>query len=251
MKHVGLVIACGFAAAVLQPCGAAAATVSVLSGAAVEPGLKPVAELFARQTGDTLRIEYATGPEIRARIEAGERPDLVIAPAAVISALGARLGAATPVGEVGVGVAVRAGARRPNIADEAALKVALRDAATVIFSRGTGGVYVEQLLKRLGLDGAVRTERVANGGEVVTRLARGAGDEVGLSAMTELALGQEQGIALVGPLPTSVQNYTLYSAGPVAGAAARPEVGRLVALLGQAEARVLLDANGLRSAHPR
>jgi molybdate transport system substrate-binding protein len=71
MKELGA--AWGAVFAVLLAQGAAAAEISVLSGGAIEPGLRAAASAFEKQTGDTVKITFNTTPQIRKRIDAGEK----------------------------------------------------------------------------------------------------------------------------------------------------------------------------------
>lgn len=230
--------------------GARAAEVRVLSAAAVGSGLKAVADLYMRRSGDTVSIDFATGPEILARISKGESADVVIAPDAVLKTLAGdkRLGGRPfLLGRVGIGVAIRDGARRPAIATVDEVKASVLSADAVIYSQGTSGIYLEGMMQRLGLaqPTAARTARVSNGAGVVSRLEAGKGDEIGLSAMTELALGLGNGLAIVGPLPSALQHYTDYGAAAGPAASAKPSVGAFAALLQTDEARALLKANGV------
>src|SRR5512137_1356651 len=71
---------------------AAAAEITVLSGGAVEPGLRAAVGAFEKQSGHTVRITFNTAPQIQKRVEGGDKFDIVIAPPAVIEPL-AKLGA--------------------------------------------------------------------------------------------------------------------------------------------------------------
>src|SRR5439155_4130014 len=72
------------------PAGAAptlAVEINVLSGAAVEPGLIAAADIFCQRTGNTVKITFATTPEIRRLFGTGITPDVVIAPHAALDEL--------------------------------------------------------------------------------------------------------------------------------------------------------------------
>ncbi len=229
---------------------ARAAEVRVLAAAAPSSALHAVAGLYEARTGNTLAIEFATGPEILARISAGETVSVVVAPEAVLKTLGEAGKVAAPptvLGRVGIALAVRNGAARPDISSMEAFRNALLRAKTVVFSRGTFGVYVEGMIRRIGLEAEIapRVVRVANGGAVVDRLAAGTGDEIGLSAATELQEGRGKGVGVVALIPPEVQNYTAYALAPETAAAARPEVAALVALIADPQAQALIKANGL------
>src|SRR5438445_729290 len=109
-----------------------AADINVLSGAAVEPALIAAADVFRKRNGSNVEITFATTPEIRRLISAGEAPDVVIAPPATLDEL-AKPGnidatAQVSLGQVGIGIVVRDGASRPDVSTTDALKRAVLDA---------------------------------------------------------------------------------------------------------------------------
>lgn len=196
-----------------------AAEVNVMSGAAVEAGLVVAAEAFRKQTRNTVKITYATTPEIRQRMGAGELPDVVIAPPTLLDELtksGKVDGAArVSVGRVGVGVAVRKGAPKPDISTTDALKRAVLDADSVIYNRASSGLYVEALLKRLGLADQIQAKTKRYGGtDMVEPLVNGKGKEIGFMPVAEILHFRDRGLQLVGPLPADIQYYTSYAAVP-------------------------------------
>src|SRR5258708_13254706 len=120
---------------------ALAGEINVLSGAAVEPGLIVAADLFRKQTGNNVKITFATTPEIRRLVGAGATPDVVIAPHAALDEL-AKSGtvdaaARVSLGRVAVGVAIRDGAPKPDVSTTDALKRAVLDADSVIYNRAS------------------------------------------------------------------------------------------------------------------
>lgn len=238
--------------AALALAGAAqAAEVKVLSAAAVSPGLAKAAAAYQARTGHHVTIAYANGPEIQQRIGGGEAGfDIVVAPQPILAALsdGGRLkGPATPLGRVGVAAGVKGGAPRPDLADTEAFKRSLLAAKTIVISRGSTGVYLEGLFQRLGITEALAPKlvREQNGAAVVERVLRGEGAEIGLSAQTELALGQEHGFVVAGPIPAAVQNATLYAAVAFPAAAAKSEVAGFMDLLRGAESKAMMVASGI------
>jgi molybdate transport system substrate-binding protein len=69
-----------FALLLLVPVVSAAAELKVLSAGAVEPGLQAFVQLVKRETGDDLKTQFSTAPQIAQRLAAGETFDIVIAP---------------------------------------------------------------------------------------------------------------------------------------------------------------------------
>src|SRR5262245_1821378 len=102
-----------------------AAEITVLSGGAVEPGLKAAAAAFEKESGHRVKITFNTTPQMRKRVEAGETFDVVIAPPAAIkdfAAAGRVEEGGVNIGRVGLGVVVRPGAPAPDISSADAIK---------------------------------------------------------------------------------------------------------------------------------
>jgi molybdate transport system substrate-binding protein len=196
-----------------------ATEVNVMSGQAIEAGLVIAVDAFRQQTGNIVKITYATTPQMRRRIDGGETPDVVIAPPALLDELASAgkidRGAQVSVGRVGVGVAVRAGAPKPDVSTVDALKRALLDADSIIYNRASSGLYVEELLRRLGLAEQIqaKTKRYA-GTDMVDPLIQGTGKEIGFMPVAEILHFRDRGMELAGPLPAEVQHYTGYAAAP-------------------------------------
>jgi molybdate transport system substrate-binding protein len=214
LKQV-LALALPVLSAAISP--AFAVEINVLSGAAVEPGLVAAAEAFRKQTGNNVKITFATTPEIRRRVGAGETTDVIIAPPAALDEL-AKSGkidgtVRVPVGRVGVGVVIRDGAPKPDVSTSDALKRAVLDADSVIYNRASSGLFVEGLLQRLGLAEQIqaKTRRYA-GTDMVEPLIQGKGKEIGFMPVAEILHFRGRGLQLVGPLPADIQHYTSYAA---------------------------------------
>lgn len=224
-----------------------AADVHVMSGAAVEAGLLVAAEAFRKRTGHNIKITFATTPEMRRRVGVGETPDVVIAPPALLDELanfGRVDGAArVPVGQVGVGVVIRAGTPRPDISTTDALKRALLDADSVIYNRASSGLYVETLLQRLGLAPLLQPKtRRYSGTDMVEPIANGQGKEIGFMPVAEILHFRDKGLQLVGPLPADIQHYTSYAAAP----ASKSRIARdFVHFLGTPEVKKMFVAAGI------
>ena len=195
----------------------------VLSAGAVEPGIRPALAAFERESGHAVGIEFAAAPALRDALRLPPVADLIVVPQGVVdelAATGAGAGPRAPIGRVGVGVAVRSGVTPPDISSPDALRAALVVAERVVYNRASTGLYVEQMLQRLGVDAVVRpkSERLADGASVMRRLLAGTSTrEFGFGALTEIGLFTDHGLKLVGPLPAALQNYTTYVALPWPG----------------------------------
>ena len=240
----------GLLSVVLSGPAAVAGELTVLSAGAVEPGLKAVAAAFEKQTGHVVKISFNTVPQIRTRIEGGERVDVVIATPAVLDEL-AKVGkvedARVPLGRVGMGVAVRPGASVPDIVNGEAIKRSVLAADGLVFSRGSSGVYFESLLKKMGIYEQIQGKitRYDDGASVFEHVLRGKANEVGVGQITEIRLYRGKGLRLVGPLPADVQNHTAYVAASTP-AASNPGITRdFVRFLGSPAAKALFATAGI------
>jgi hypothetical protein len=143
-----------------------------------------------------------------------------------------------------IGMAVRAGAPKPDISTVDALKRTLQQAKSIAYSSSASGVYLSgELFPSLGIadEIAAKSRRVESGpvGEAVAR-----GDaELGFQQISELR--PVTGIDIVGPLPPGAQRVTVFSAGIAAGAT-QPDVGRrLIAYLSSPAAGPAIRKSGM------
>jgi molybdate transport system substrate-binding protein len=171
--------------------------------------MKGALDMAAPDLGATF---HATQALLKA-IAGGETADVVILTdegIAQLAAQGKLAGKAQALGRSGVGIAVRAGAPKPDIKTLDALKRALLAADSVAHSRmGASGLYFAGLLERLGLADRLKKRVIVEKGPVGAAIARGEA-EIGAQLLCELA--PVPGIDIVGPLPPEVQNYNAFSA---------------------------------------
>lgn len=232
---------------------AGAAEIKVLSAGAFKAVAVALAPAFEQRTGHKVVIDNDTAGALAKRIEGGEAFDVLVAPPGTIEAL-AKAGkveatAPTPLAKVAIGVAVKAGAPKPDIGSVAAFKQALLDAKSVAYidpaAGGSSGIYLTKLFETMGITAQIKPKAVlVPGGLVATRVVSGEA-ELAIHQISEIL--PVQGAVLVGPLPAEIQNYTVYagavSATPRDGAAARA----FLAELAGAQARAVLDARGMQA----
>jgi molybdate transport system substrate-binding protein len=217
--------------------------VTVLSSLALKgvlERLRPALE----QTLGPLELHFDATQAIVPRVRRGEPADLLILTREAMDELRAS-GAVTQawlLGSSGVGVAVRAGAPRPDISSVDALQRALLSARSVAHSKvGASGIYFSELLDRLGI--RLKKRIVVEKGPVGIAVATGEA-ELGVQQLCELA--PVPGIEIVGPLPEPVQKLTYFSAGIPAGAADAAGARALVELLRADAARAEMIQGGLQ-----
>jgi molybdate transport system substrate-binding protein len=224
--------------------------ITVLSGGAVEPGLRAAAAAFERETGHTVTITFNTAPEIRKRLGAGDMFDVVIAPPAVIEEL-AGAGKVecdgVDIGRVGLGVVIRKGAPMPDISTVEAIGRTALEAESVAFNRASTGLYVEGLLRELGVYEQIepKVARYPDAASVMEHVRNGKGRDVGFGPITEIRQYEGKGLRLVGPLPAEVQHYTSYVAVWMRVVSHKAAADAFVRFLGGPIARPLFDAAGI------
>ncbi|HSF21699.1 MAG TPA: substrate-binding domain-containing protein [Burkholderiales bacterium] len=223
----------------------------VLSAGAMQPGLIAVAPEFRRQSGHELKVTYAIASELRRRIGGGEIADVVLAPVAAIAELenGGRVAAEgqVAVGRVGAGVVARNGAPMPGVGSAEALKRSLLDADSVVYNRASSGVYIETMLKKIGIYERIRDKliRYDDGTAVMHHLMRGKGREFGFGGITDILMYRDQGLRLVGPLPEEIQNYTAYTAALITASPHPDAAQALLQFLASPPGKALFSINGI------
>jgi len=173
---------------------------------------------FEQESGLEVATTFVGGAEIAKRLRAGEQTDLVIMAAKGIDDLIAEgllaKGSRVDLVRSKIGVAVKAGAPRPDISSEAALRRALDAAKSIAYSSGPSGVYLAEVFKRWELAPA-KLHQSAPGMPAGNFVASGE-CEIGFQQVSELL--PVPGIDYVGPLPGELQLVTIFSAATSANA---------------------------------
>jgi molybdate transport system substrate-binding protein len=230
--------------------GAPAAEVSVMSGGAVKSALVEAVRPWERNTGNTVKATYAPAGELRAKIAAGERADILIIPLEHFGALDrdGAIDVATrrDLAGVSIGVAVKKGAALPDISTAEKLKATLLAAKSLTYmdpERGTTGKYFDEtVLPKLGIRDAVRAKAtLGEGGYLAEKVARG---EVELAVHSATEITPVEGVTLAGMLPPELQKTTIYSGVVMKGAKHAREARELLDYLAAPEGRTAFLERG-------
>jgi molybdate transport system substrate-binding protein len=246
------------AVVVLAASGVQADEIKVMTSGALSAALKELIPAFERASGSTLIIvsggSVGGAPDsIPDRLQRGERADVLIMAAGSIDDLmkAGRVvaGSRVDLARSSIGIAVRAGAPKPDISSVEALKRTLLQATSIAFSSSVSGVYVStELFQRLGIASQMLAKgRKVDSEPVAAVVARGEA-ELGFQQISELR--PVPGVEVVGPLPSEVQRVTVFSAAAVAGSA-NPSGGRaLIAFLSSPAASPAIAKSGMDPVTP-
>ena len=210
----------GLAAASVS--GAQAAEIKVLCSNGLRAVLEEMAPEFERTSGHKLTIQYGLAAAFKRQIDAGETFDLVVlTPPLLDEAIkGGKVAGdtRTVIARAGIGLAIRQGAARADIATTEAFKRTLLAAGSVAYAReGASGAYFAGLIGRLGLaeQMGARLKPMPTGVEVGNAVARG---EVELAVLPISEILPVKGAELLGPFPAETQSYVVMTAGVSAAA---------------------------------
>ncbi len=228
---------------------AQAAGVKVIAGSAFAPALSELGAQFEHTTGDKLTVEYGITGTLKRQMDAGEAFDLAIIPEGLIDnavkqgkiADGTRHETA----RVGMAVAARAGAPKPDISSVEAFKRTLLDAKSIAYPpQGAVGIHLAKVFEQLGITEQMKAKiKPQDSVEAVPKAVAAGEAELGFAPST--VFGNGKGIELVGAYPPELQNYIVYASGVSASASQPKEAKTLLKYLMSANAIAVIKAKGL------
>jgi molybdate transport system substrate-binding protein len=219
-------------------------------------GVRSAAEqLFAQfdtASGHKLAVTWGTAPMLVKRIENGDTADVVVLSRAGIDALlkQGRIapGTDTTLASSGVGIAVKAGAPKPDISTPEALKRTLLNAKSIAYSEpsagGASGVYFAKLLERMGIAEQMKpkTKYPPPGGFSANLLMTG---EAELAVQQKPELLHVAGAEIVGLLPGDLNVVTEFAAAVMAGSKNSDAAKSLIKMLQSPDSVAVFRSKGL------
>ena len=203
----------------------------------------------------TASTTMGTGADsIPSRLARGETVDIVIVADAALTDLindgHVIADSRVPLAHSSIGMAVRAGAPKPDISSVEALTRTLLQAKSIAYSASVSGTYLSQeLFPRLGIaDQVMPKSRRIDRERVGAVVARGDAD-IGFQQISELL--PEPGLDYVGPLPPEVQRVSVFSAGVAARSKHADMARALIKLLASPEAAATVARTGLEPISPK
>ncbi len=212
----------------------------------MRPLMVDIVPLFESARGVKIEIEFRLTSVLQKEIEAGAAFDIALLPRPELDALvqAGKItdGATADVTRSAIGVAVRAGALKPDIGTVEAFKRSLLTARSIAFSDGPSGAYIAALLERLGIAEEMKPKTKLTSAPVAELVAAGEA-EIGMQQI--VAILPVKGAELAGPLPSELQNVIIYAAGLAAGAPDTVAARDFIDFMRTEEARRLIRAKGM------
>ena len=193
-----------------------AAEIRVLNANALTIALRALAAEYTKQTGTQVTFIFGSPGQIQQKVDAGEKFDLLIMPTPALAALdtAGKLAAGTrrALVRVGIGIAIREGAPKPDITTPDALRKTLLAQQKVTYSDsstgGLSGINAQKVLQNLGIADEMKSKLLPHvDGQGL--IAKGEAD-LGLYNVSEIP--RTKGVVLLGPVPAAAQAYITYDA---------------------------------------
>ena len=250
MRVDSVIVAASLALTILvaQEAPSEAAEVKVL----IVPGMSTVMEQLGSQfegiTGHKLLPQVGLATQLKVPLDAGDFHVAIFGTTTIDDLVKqGKVFAATraEIARVGIGVAVKKGAPKPDISSAEAFKSALLNAKSISYTKDSGaGKYLASLMERLGIaeEMKLKTKLLGGGGQNPRAVAAGE-VEFGLSVISDIL--PVAGVELLGPLPSELQQYFTFAVS-VGTTAKDPEAARaLVNFLNSAVAIPVIKAQGM------
>jgi len=232
---------------VLSPMGGARADeLRVLAGGSLRSLLTELAPQFERASGHKLVIHFDTTPNLIKATTTGEPFDVGVVPIDVFydEAAKAHFTPPTEFARVGYGVAVKAGAPKPDISTPEAFKKTLLNAKSITFlPASAAGSYILRLFERLGIDEAMRAKTIAQDQPtgIVPAVVNG---EAELAVFVNNVL-TAPGIDIVGPFPAKYQQELVFPAALAVDTKQKEAAKAFIDFIKSPAATVVVKAKGM------
>jgi molybdate transport system substrate-binding protein len=224
------------------------AELKVIAGGSMISALNRLGPDFEKATGHKLTIHFDSTPNIIKLITAGTPFDVAVVPVDVFQDAAAKsrfvTGPTIDIARVGYGVAVRAGAPKPDLSTSAALKQALLGAASIAFvPSSAAGSFVTKVFERLGIaeEMTAKTKAVGTPAQIAPAVA-GGDAELGVF-LTNVLIAP--GIELAGPFPAELQQDLVFTSAVAADSTQASAARALIDYLRTPAARAALAAAGM------
>lgn len=208
---------------------------------------------FERAHGCVLDVTYGPAKAMLREIKAGRTADVGVLGRQVMEeavALGSIARESVRVlAHNGVGVGVRAGAAKPDLATVDAFKAMLLSARSVAYTtEGASGIYFAGLIERLGIANEIKAKARTRAGGLIAEFVASGDAEIAVQQIPEImAVG---GVDYAGPLPREIQNFTVATGGVFTNAGEPALASAFIDFLRGPDAMRIFQARGLTPGEP-
>jgi molybdate transport system substrate-binding protein len=195
---------------------AAAAELKVLCSNGLRAVVEELVPQFEQKTGNKVVLKFEPSTAIQKRIEAGEAFDVAVMTTTLVDQeiKAGRLAAdsRTIIARSGLGLSVRAGSKKPDIASVDAFKKALLSAKSITYAtQGASAAPFEALVAKLGIANEVKPKyRLRDTASQVGEVVADGTVEIGVAPVSEIL--PVKGVELVGAFPADIQSYVVMTA---------------------------------------
>jgi molybdate transport system substrate-binding protein len=230
-----------------------AAELTILAGGGIAGPMRELGPQFERAAGHKLTFQFGTTPELikqstgGAPFDAGVVPQELFKDAAAAAKFAA--GPTTEIARVGLGIAVRAGAAKPDISTPDALKETLLKAQSIAtVPASAAGAQVLRAFERLGIGESIKPKikALAAPAQIIEAVAKGEA-ELGVFLVNVLTA---PGLELVGPFPAELQQNIVYMAAVAASSKDAGAAQAFIDYLRTPAAAAIIKAKGMEPAAP-
>ncbi len=230
---------------------ASAADMAVFCPGAVQSVVRGLVAGYQEKSGNTVKFEFGTAGAVAKKVAGGATGDVVIATDKGLAGLanaGKVDGASIKnLGSMGVGVAVKVGAPKPDIHDVDAFKKSMLAAKSIMYADpakgGQSGIHIAKVFAELGLDKALagKIQLRDRGPDGLKEVAKG-DIEIGLGQISEILANKD--VVLVGPLPPAIQGAVTFSASVHSASKDKAAAKAFIDMLTSPEAKAKFKAVG-------
>ena len=247
MKTLKRTIAFLFALGLASSAGAA--DIKVFCSNGLRAVIEDLVPKFERATGDKVVLQYEPSTQLKKRIDAGEAFDLAILTTTLIDdeikAGKLTSDSRTVLARSGLGVSIRAGAKKPDISTVNKFKNALVDAQSITYAQqGASAAPFEVLVAKLGLTSQLRPKyNLRNTASEVGDAISSGIVELGIAPVSEIL--PVRGVDLVGPFPKEIQSYVEMTGAISASARQTDAAKKLIAFIMAPANLMVVKAKGM------
>ena len=237
-------LAAGFAAGLAAAPQAQAAEIIILGSQGSISGVRDMGAAFEKASGH--KVIARQEKDVMATVNAGTPADIATLNPPLVDKLikeGKVVGNRVDFAHAGIGVAIKAGAPKPDLSNTEAFVRMLRNAKSIGYSQAGSGLMVANIIKTLGLIDELKARtKFLDGFPAAEAVARG---EVEIALQQINVILPVAGAELAGPLPAELQQYNHFAVGLLAVSKEREAAAAMLKFMAAPENAGVLRNGGL------